>query len=369
MKFTTFKYLSPLIFYSLNIYSFFGTGYICWAPLVHAFVFIPILELFIEKSEVNMTAAEEEMAKANKVYDWMLYLIVPMQFLALYVFLNRLQQPNLYWLDIAGHVVAMGLLCGIFGINVGHELGHRVNIWEQRMAKALLLSSLYMHFFIEHNKGHHKNVATPDDPASSRLNEPIYSFYFRTIWYSYLSAWQIANNEVKKKLNSTENFTKNGNSFFNEKIKIIFSLKNEMLQTQIIQLLFVTLIGYIFGLNIMLYFIAAAFIGAMLLETVNYIEHYGLQRKRNESGNYERTLPIHSWNSDHVLGRLFLFELSRHSDHHYLTSRKYQILKSHENAPQLPTGYPGSMLLSLVPPLWFKVMNKRIEKLQTSTNI
>ena len=101
----------------------------------------------------------------------------------------------------------------------------------------------------------------------------------------------------------------------------------------------------------------------MLLETVNYIEHYGLSRRQNERGNYERTMPNHSWNSDHIIGRLMLFELSRHSDHHYMASRKYQVLRHHDHSPQMPTGYPGMMLLSLVPPLWFSVMNQKIKKL------
>ncbi len=345
MPIKSLKYLSPISFYTITILSFYRIGLFVWVPLFYSFVVIPILELFVKANSKNMALAEENLAKTNKLYDYMLYIIVPMQFVSLFLFFESFKQPDLGLNEILGRISAMGLLCGIFGINVGHELGHRANIWEQRMAKALLLSSLYMHFFIEHNKGHHKNVATPNDPATSRLNEPIYTFYFRTIWFSYLSAWKIANIDTKKFGYSS------------------FSLKNEMIQTQLIQLVFVGIIGYFFGLKIMVYFIFAAFIGALLLETVNYIEHYGLQRKRNESGNYERTLPIHSWNSDHVLGRLFLFELSRHSDHHYMASRKYQILKSHENAPQLPTGYPGSMLLSLVPPLWFWVMNKRIDRL------
>jgi alkane 1-monooxygenase len=345
MKVGALKYLSPVVFYTLNLASFYGTGYVCWMPLVHAFGVIPLLEILIKNTDGNMSTAEEEIAKADKIYDWMLYIIVPLQFLAIYIFLNSFYQANLNWIDTTGHIVAMGLLCGIFGINVGHELGHRTNIWEQRMAKLLLMSSLYVHFFVEHNKGHHKNVATNEDPATSRLNEPVYFFYVRSMVYSYLSAWQIANKEMKKKGLA------------------VFSWQNEMIQTQVLQLLFVLVIGLTFGLKICLYFIISAFIGALLLETVNYIEHYGLQRKRTESGNYERTLPQHSWNSNNILGRVFLFELSRHSDHHYMASRKFQILRTYDNVPTLPTGYPGSMLLSLLPPLWFKIMNKRIENL------
>ena len=133
-----------------------------------------------------------------------------------------------------------------------------------------------------------------------------------------------------------------------------------MLQAQLIQLLFVAGIFFMFGWLITLYFLAAATIGFTLLETVNYIEHYGLRRKRLENGRYEAVLPEHSWNSDHELGRIFLYELTRHSDHHFKATRKFQILRHFDDSPQLPFGYPLSMLTSLVPPLWFGLMNRRV---------
>ena len=140
-----------------------------------------------------------------------------------------------------------------------------------------------------------------------------------------------------------------------------------MLQVHLVQLALLGVIYFAFGGLVLLYFIAAAFIGITLLETVNYIEHYGLQRRQTSPGKYERALPQHSWNSNHIMGRLMLFELSRHSDHHYLASRKYQILQHHDEAPQLPTGYPGSMLLALLPPAWFRVMNKKIKKMKAAS--
>ena len=139
-----------------------------------------------------------------------------------------------------------------------------------------------------------------------------------------------------------------------------------MTQFHLIEIAFVVLIFFAFGWLATLYFFASAVIGFLLLETVNYIEHYGLQRKVVGEGKYERAMPVHSWNSDHVIGRLFLFELSRHSDHHYLASRKYQVLRHHDDSPQMPTGYPGMMLLALMPPLWFMVMNKRIKNIQSA---
>ena len=199
-----------------------------------------------------------------------------------------------------------------------------------------------MHFFIEHNRGHHKNVSTDADPASSRLGETVYAFYFRTIWGSWMSAWHLEAEKLKR----------NNLPFW--------STKNEMLRFQVIQLVLLISIGLVFGGTTLLFFIVGSLIGILLLETVNYIEHYGLRRKKN-GDKYERTLPIHSWNSNHPLGRLILLELSRHSDHHYMASRKYQILRHFDESPQMPTGYPGMLLLSLFPPLWFKLMHRRID--------
>ncbi len=299
------KYLIPFIFFIGALRSFNSSGWIVWVPMMIAWIIIPLLELVIKPDAANMNATEEDLAKKNKSYDVLLYMVVIFQYVGLYEFLDGIKNDNLLWYDLAGRIAVMGLLCGTFGINVGHELGHRVNKFEQGLAKALLLTSLYMHFFTEHNKGHHKRVATPEDPSSARYGEPVYLFYFRTIIFSYISAWHIAIDEMKKKK------------------KPIFSLENEMVQFTFIQLAFLSLIFFVFGWLVMLYFIIAAAMGILLLETVNYIEHYGLQRKATGDGKYERAMPAHSWNSDHVLGRLFLFELSRHSDHHYMASRKY----------------------------------------------
>lgn len=351
MQVRVFKYIIPFVFFAGAIRSFNSTGWQIWIPMIIAWVLIPLLELLIKPDPVNMSAAEEELAKKNQIYDVLLYLIVVLQFIALYEFLDGMKTDTLSWYDAAGRIAVMGLLCGTFGINVGHELGHRVNKWEQSLAKALLLTSLYMHFFTEHNKGHHKRVATPEDPSSARYNEVIYLFYFRTIIFSYISAWHIANAETRKKN------------------KPVVSFHNEMVLFTLIQLGFLGLIYYFFGAVVLMYFLAAAGMGILLLETVNYIEHYGLRRRSTGEGTYERAMPAHSWNSDHVLGRIFLFELSRHSDHHYMASRKYQVLRHHDDAPQMPTGYPGMMLLSLLPPAWFYIMNRRIKELQTVTSM
>ena len=292
-----------------------------------------------------MNQEEEDTSLKNIIYDVILYSLVPLQYFIVVYFLYNISDDNLTIGSKIGMTIALGLSCGILGINAAHELGHRSTRYEQLMSKMLLLTSMYMHFFIEHNRGHHKNVSTDDDPASAKYGEVIYAFYVRTIIGSWLSAWHLEKDRLKK---SNHN---------------VWSLHNDMLIFQIIQITFLVVIFLLFGLSVLLWYVAAASIGFMLLETVNYIEHYGLRRKKN-GNRYERTMPIHSWNSNHPMGRLVLLELSRHSDHHYLASRKYQVLRHFDESPQMPTGYPGMMVLAMLPPLWFRVMHKEIEKCQ-----
>lgn len=345
----SFKYLTPFLLYVLAMLAFTGKGIYCWLPLLYSFFLIPMVELLIKPDPRNMDKVEEELAKSNRSYDIILYLAVVMQYYSLWLFLNSLNEPGISGWELAGRTICMGLLCGTFGINVGHELGHRVNAFEQTLAKGLLLTSLYMHFFIEHNKGHHKHVATPHDPSTAQLNQSVYFFWLQTLRGTYMSAWRIAIADAKKKKN------------------ILPLLNNEMVLFQLIQLGFLSLIFFYFGTLAMLVFLAAALIGALLLESVNYIEHYGLSREQTGDNQFERVKPHHSWNSNHVIGRLMLFELSRHSDHHYLASRKYQILRHIDEAPQMPTGYPGMIILSLMPPLWFKVIHRQMRNYRMLT--
>lgn len=307
-----------------------------------AFLVIPLLELLLPKIKKNLTEAEEDSKVKNKFFDWLLYLNVLFQYGILIYFMYKVKWQTPENWELIGMTLSMGICCGVIGINVAHELGHRVKKGEQLLAKLLLLTSLYMHFYIEHNRGHHKNVSTPLDPASARKNEWLYAFFIRSIAGSWVSAWKLE--ELKLKRNG----------------KPIFSIHNEMLIFQVVQILFTLCIFLIFGSMAGLLFIISAIIGILLLETVNYVEHYGLRRKEIEPGIYEKIKPEHSWNSDHILGRIMLYELTRHSDHHYKATRKYQVLRHFDNSPQLPLGYPGSIVTAFFPPIWFALMNNRI---------
>ena len=339
-----FVYISPIVvllsLYFKGIYSYLAPAYV--------FLLIPFIELFFKGTNKNLTKLEEDIIKNDPIYDYIIWTLVPFQVFLVIFFLISINQPDLLWWEQLGMIISLGISCGALGINAAHELGHRNTKHEQWMSKILLATSLYMHFFIEHNRGHHKNVSTDEDPASSRYGESLYAFYFRSVIYSWQSAWHLETERLKK-----------ANQQF-------WSIHNEMLMYQVIQLSILVSILFIFNWKVLIFFIAAAIIGFLLLETVNYIEHYGLKRKKIGDAYYEKVLPIHSWNSNHSLGRILLLELTRHSDHHYMASRKYQILRHFDESPQMPTGYPGMILLAFIPPIWFYVMHKQIEKYKST---
>ena len=344
-----YKYLLSFFVPILIFFSLWSENIFAYTAIFFLFIIIPILELFTKASITNLTAEEEALAKSSFFYDGLIYLFVPIQFGLLYYFLFKLRMSTELNYVVLGHIIAMGLACGIFGINVAHELGHRSTWYEKLFSKSLLLTSLYMHFFIEHNYGHHQNVSTDKDAASAKRGESLYVFHIRSICTGWVSAWQIEVNLLRRK-----------------NMKLV-SFHNQMIVFTLIQIAFLALIYFWFGYFALIGFISAALIGIFLLETVNYIEHYGLRRRLKENGDFERTMPVHSWNSNHPIGRILLFELSRHSDHHYISSRKYQILRHFDESPQMPTGYPGMMLLSIIPPLWFYFIHKRIEGYKTKS--
>ncbi len=320
-----------------------GEGMISFLLPFMNFLVIPLLDFFLPESRENVPAASEGRIKSNRLFDWILYLNVPCQYFLLFYMLTTVTSGQFLWWESVGKVWSMGICSAVLGINTAHELGHRQNKRDQWLAKLLLFTCMYSHFFVEHNRGHHKYVATPLDPATARRNEPVFLFYFRSIFLGYRSAWNISNKLCIKQGHKA------------------LSFRNEMIRLHLLQLLMLLVIFLCFGwLGIALFLIQSA-IGILVLETINYVEHYGLFRKQLPDGNYEKVRPVHSWNSDHILGRIMLLELTRHSDHHYKSTRKYQILRHFDGSPQLPLGYPGSMVLAWIPPLWFRIMNKRID--------
>ncbi|SHI70852.1 alkane 1-monooxygenase [Algibacter luteus] len=336
------KYLAAFTIPLVTFFAIHFQGVFSYLTPFYGFIIIPILELVFPIDNKNLGPEEVESRKNKILFDWLLYLNLPIVFGLLIFALVTVTTNSFESYEFVGLIISMGIVLGVNGINVAHELGHRQTTNERFLGKALLLPALYMHFYIEHNYGHHLHAATKEDPATARYNQSVYSYWVTSIFRQYISAWKI-----QKKLLVNNNLS-------------VLSFKNDMLWYLILQLLYLGIIAFAFGLTGFLFALFSGIVGFVLLETVNYIEHYGLLRAKTKSGRYERVKAIHSWNSNHIIGRIILYELTRHSDHHYKSSKKYQILECHEESPQMPYGYPTSMVLSLVPPLWFKIMNKRI---------
>lgn len=336
------KYLIAYLLPASALLAVVQGGFYAPATVYLAFVLLPVSEgLLLPKSTWNHPPESEASRLSLRFFDVLLYLNVPLLYgiLGLFFYNLSIGSYDSGW-EIAGIVLSCGILAGTTGINVAHELGHRHTPFERFLAKSLLLPSLYVHFIIEHNLGHHKHVATDADPASARLNETVYAFWLRSTVGSYASAWRIENALAKR----------SARPFW----------RHRMVQATALQFCYLGGIALLFGPLATLCAVLVAVGGFLNLETVNYIEHYGLRRTQLASGRYEPVRPRHSWNSNHEVGRIFLYELTRHSDHHFKATRKYQVLRHFEESPQLLFGYPGSMLLALVPPLWFRVMNRRL---------
>lgn len=337
------KYLGAYILPLAAAHALYAQGIWSFNGGIVAFIFVPLLEFFFRGTTENLELDEENSQNSKQLFDFLLYLNVPMLLGITTGYFYVLSTTSLAVFEVIGLTLTTGIYLGGIGINVAHELGHRQTWFPRLMAQVLLLPNLYLHFTMEHNHGHHVNIATPKDPASSRYNESVYAFWVRSVVFSYLSAWKI---EARR---------------LHQQGLAPWSWRNKMLHLQLIQIAYLSLVVLTFSWGLLPYAILVAIIGFLMLETVNYIEHYGLQRRQLASGRYEPVQPWHSWNCNHDIGRILLYELTRHSDHHYKASRKYQVLRHSEQAPLLPWGYPTSMLIALVPPLWFYWMNPRVD--------
>jgi alkane 1-monooxygenase len=253
-------------------------------------------------------------------------------------------QSTLSTVDKVGLAMTIGTIAGI-GINTAHELGHKKESHERWLAKIALAQSFYGHFYIEHNRGHHVRVATPEDPASSRVGETFYAFWPRTVVGSLRSAWGLEKRRITRRR------------------KHAWTLGNDVLNAWLMSVVLWGTLVAVFGPGILPFLVIQAVIGFSLLEVVNYLEHYGMLRQRtgpDRTGRYERVDPSHSWNSNNIATNVLLYHLQRHSDHHANPTRRYQTLRDFEESPVLPTGYAGLIILALVPPLWFAVMDRRV---------
>ncbi|ORW07471.1 alkane 1-monooxygenase [Mycobacterium kyorinense] len=321
-----------------------------WIGPILLYVLLPTLDLWVGSDGQNPPDEVMQQLENDRFYRYSVYAYIPFQYastiLGAYLFtasdLSWLGfEGSLSWLGKLGVAMTVGVVGGV-GINTAHELGHKRDELERWLSKITLAPVCYGHFYIEHNRGHHVRVATPEDPASSRFGETFWEFLPRTVFGSLRSAWSLEAQRLRR-LNKSP-----------------WHPSNDVLNAWAMSVVFWAVLIAVFGPALIPLLIIQAIYGASLLESVNYLEHYGLVRQKLDNGRYERCTPQHSWNSDHMVTNLFLYHLQRHSDHHANPTRRYQTLRSMEGSPNLPAGYGSLIAVTYFPPVWRKLMDHRV---------
>jgi alkane 1-monooxygenase len=333
-----FAYIIPI----LAILTFSTTGFYAYIGIILLYLGVPIIEQIFPPDRYNLVEAEKELAKEDIFYDLVLYMIVPLHLFVMYYFLTTISDPTLTTSDTIARIFMMGTILGVIGINVGHELGHKTkNPLKQFFAQVMLTTSIQNHFVPYHNGGHHKDIGTPADPTSAKKGDNYYPFAVKSQIGGYFKTWKLEAKRLK---------AQGKNPYLNPMI----------IYTLLPILLFIG-IYFFFGMYVTICYFIASIYGIAILESQNYFAHYGLRRKKQVNGRYERVNARHSWNSDHIIGRVLLFELTRHSDHHHIGGKTYQILDSKEESPMLPYGYPMMLMLSFFPFIFRPLMQKQLD--------
>ncbi|MFN8159274.1 MAG: fatty acid desaturase [Candidatus Nanopelagicales bacterium] len=337
--------LMPLIpFAAIALHAATDQGVWLWLGPIVILGVVPLLDLVAGLDPSNPPDDVIKELEADRYYRWITWAFLPLQYAGFLLAMAVIARGDLTTGEKVGLAITVGFIAGL-GINTAHELGHKRESVERWLSKIALAQSAYGHFYIEHNRGHHVRVATPDDPASSRVGESFYAFWPRTVLGSLRSAWSL---EVRRYARRNQNPWRIGNDVLNAWLMTV--------------VLFGVVVVWL-GAAIVPYLVIQAVMGFTLLEAVNYLEHYGLLRSRVGTGEHERwerVEPRHSWNSNNVPTNVLLYHLQRHSDHHANPTRRYQALRDFADAPALPTGYAGMILLALVPPAWRRVMDPRV---------
>ena len=307
-------------------------------PLALAYGGIPLLDVAVGRDLNNPPEEVVPLLEADPYYRWATYAIVPVLWTAFLGNAWFVGTRDLPWPAVLAIALNIGVLCG-FAINLGHELGHKKTKLERNLASVVLAMGAYGHFAIEHNRGHHRHVATPEDSASARMGETLYAFALRELPGGFFRAWRMEASRLERH------------------DKRVWSFDNEIIRAGLITVLVSGGLVAAFGWIMVPYLAIAYFVGAFHLTMANYVEHYGLLRQKRPNGLYERCEPHHSWNSNHVVSNWALYHLQRHSDHHANPGRRYQSLRHFGDLPTLPNGYFGMFWLMIVPPVWFRVMD------------
>ncbi|MEE8371591.1 MAG: alkane 1-monooxygenase [Sphingomonadales bacterium] len=308
---------------------------------IYSYVLMPLMDPLIG-ADTGHLESPEGAPRISPIGRLVLWSWLPMKAALLVFTLTVFGSGSLSWVELIGVTLSFGLVSGSMSIVFAHELMHSPNRFERAMAEALMASCTYTHFCIEHVAGHHRRVATLEDPATARLGESLYKFIPRSIGGGLKSAWAIESGRLGKMGSG------------------LWAPSNRMLRYGLEALLLYMAAFWLAGLAGLIFMAIQSYLAVSLLETVNYLEHYGLRRQRQSNGRYERVLPEHSWDTASRVTNWHLLNLGRHADHHALASRPFEALQLHGSAPQLPVGYTAMLLIAMIPPLWFRIMDPRV---------
>ncbi len=328
----------------IGIYILSGSEWAFAAPLLLAYVVSPVLDWLIGADPNNPPEEIVPQLEEDRYYRVLTWLTVPLHFLVLALVVWFIAIHSLSPLAVIALAFTAGIYSGLC-INTAHELGHKKSAFERLLARLALAVPAYGHFGVEHNRGHHRLVATPEDPASARMGESVYRFMLREIPGAARRAWRL----------EAARLHASGHGFFNH--------RNEILQSYAVSLVFQGGLVFFGGWTVLPFLALHNFWAWFQLTCANYVEHYGLLREKGADGNYLPCRPRHSWNCNYIFSNLVMFHLERHSDHHACPARRYQALRNHDGIPQLPTGYFGMYLAAYVPWLWYRVMDERLLRL------
>jgi len=309
-------------------------------PIV-CFVIHPLLNIFLNQSEINNAPHHQEKNYHPILFRLTALLYVPVLMGLTIWSIYIITVNEIKGIEFIGLALSVGIINGVIGFTLAHEFIHRHNAIEKTAGYLLLLTNFYMHYGIEHVWGHHVYACTEKDPHTAKNGESFYSFLPRAVRSTFLNAWEIEQKRLKYK-------------------KAKFGFNNHMVLFILLQSLLLLSIFLLAGWKSIIFFLLLSFIAVLLLHVVNYLQHYGLQRKATAAGKIEKMAAHHSWNSGNHLQELNLFQLENHADHHINPSHRYEELKPLCDSPQHPTGYSGMILLALIPPLWFRVINKKL---------
>ena len=336
---SVFLPLMPL----LGIFLYFqgGPEWVLILPLCINYFIIPFLDWIFGSDTNNPPEEIVPQLEEDRYYRYLTWVTVPLHFVTLFVVAWFVSTQDISSLSVLVMAVIAGTYSGLC-INTAHELGHKKLALEQWLAKIALTIPAYGHFCVEHNRGHHRFVATPDDPASARMGESVYKFALREIPGAFRRGWKVESERLRHRRLPT------------------WSVHNGILQSYVGSLVLQGGLIMVFGWIMIPFLAVHNFCAWFQLTSANYIEHYGLLRKKDPNGKYERCKPHHSWNANYTFSNVVLFQLERHSDHHANSSRRYQSLRNYKDIPELPNGYFGTYLIAYIPWLWYRVMDKRL---------